>query len=157
MSPIKDADNYFAGKSKTWGVKAIDASTLQVTLANPAVYFLYDLTYPTFFVLEQSVKVGAPLTTTPSLIVGAGPWEIQNHSWNYRSKITLVPNPYYYEYKSIKLKEIDIVFTAPTTRCSRPTGAASIPWPGCPRPTWQPTRTHPTSTIRACSATSGCR
>jgi ABC-type oligopeptide transport system substrate-binding subunit len=111
MSPIKGADAYAAGKTKTWGVKAIDASTLQVTLAAPAVYFLYDLTYPTFYAVEQNVKVGAPLTTTPSLVVGAGPWMIKDHAWNYRSKITLVPNPYYWENSKITLKEIDIVFT----------------------------------------------
>jgi oligopeptide transport system substrate-binding protein len=111
MSPIKGADDYAAGKTKTWGVKALDASTLQVTLAHPAVYFLYDLTYPTFYAVEQNIKVGALLTTTPSLVVGAGPWMLKDHTWQYRSKITLVPNPYYWEYSKITLKEIDIVFT----------------------------------------------
>ncbi len=111
MSPIQGADAYAAGKTKTWGVKAIDASTLQVTLAHPAVYFLYDLTYPTFFVLKAGIPVGAKLTTDPSLVNASGPWMLKDHTWAYRSKITLVPNPNYWEYSKITLKEIDVVFT----------------------------------------------
>jgi len=111
MSPILNADAYAAGKAKTWGVKALDASTLQVTLAHPAVYFLYDLTYPTFFVLKSGIPVGAALTTNPSLITSSGAWMLKDHTWNYRSKITLVPNPNYWEYSKITLQEIDVVYT----------------------------------------------
>ncbi len=111
MSPIQGADAYAAGKAKTWGVKALDAGTLQVTLVHPAVYFLYDLTYPTFFVLKQGIPVGAKLTTDPSLTISSGAWMIKDHTWKYRSEISLVPNPNYWEYSKITLKEIDIVFT----------------------------------------------
>jgi oligopeptide transport system substrate-binding protein len=111
MSPIKGADQYAAGKTKTWGVKALDASTLQITLAHPATYFLYDLSYPTFVVLKRGIPVGAKLSTDPSLVVSSGPWMLKNHTWQYRSKITLVPNPNYWEYSKITLKELDIVFT----------------------------------------------
>ena len=108
---IKGASDYNNGKAKSFGVKALDASTLQITLAHPVVYFLYAMTYPTFFAVKQSVAVGAPLTTTPSLVVGAGPWMLKGGTWNYRSQITLVPNPNYYGAKNFKLKEIDVVFT----------------------------------------------
>ena len=108
---IKGAADYAAGKGKTLGLKAIDASTLQITLAHAVVYFPYEMTYNTYLAVKQSVKPGAPLTTTPSLNVGAGPWMIKGGTWNYRSQITLVPNPYYYGAKNFKLKEIDVVFT----------------------------------------------
>ena len=108
---IKGAADYNNGKAKSFGVKAIDASTLQITLAHPVVYFLYAMTYDTFFAVKQSVPVGAPLTTTPSMVVGAGPWMLKGGTWNYRSQITLVPNPNYYGAKNFKLKEIDVVFT----------------------------------------------
>ncbi|MDB5076340.1 MAG: peptide transporter substrate-binding protein, partial [Chloroflexi bacterium] len=70
-----------------------------------------EMTYPTYFAVEQSVKVGAPLTTTPSMVVGAVPWMVKGGTWNYRSQITLVPNPNYYGSKKFKLTEIDIPFT----------------------------------------------
>ncbi|MGH2409484.1 MAG: peptide ABC transporter substrate-binding protein, partial [Chloroflexota bacterium] len=108
---IKGAQDYAAGKSKTLGLKAVDSHTLQITLYHRAVYFLQVVTYPTFFVVEPTLKVGAPITTTPSLFVGAGPWMLKNGNWNYRSKIILVPNPHYYNAKNFKLKEIDIEFT----------------------------------------------
>jgi ABC-type oligopeptide transport system substrate-binding subunit len=111
MSPIKDADAYNQGKSKTFGAKALDTHTLQITLAQPASYFLYDMTYPTFFVVKPGLAVGAAVTTTPSLFVGAGPWMLQGGNWNYRSKIALVPNPHFAGSSSFKLKELDYVFT----------------------------------------------
>jgi ABC-type transport system substrate-binding protein len=108
---IQGAADYNAGKSKSLGVKALDAHTLQVTLAHPIVYFLYEMTYPTYFAVKQTVKVGAALTTDPSLVVGAGPWMLKGGTWKYRSEIDLVPNPHYYGAKNFKLKEIDIPFT----------------------------------------------
>ncbi len=111
MSPIKDADAYNQGKSKTFGAKALDAATLQITLAQPASWFLYDMTYSTFFVVKPGLAVGAAVTTTPSLFVGAGPWMLKGGNWNYRSKIALVPNPHFAGSSSFKLKELDYVFT----------------------------------------------
>lgn len=111
MNDIAGAADYNAGKSKTFGAKALDAHTLQITLAHPIVYFLYEMTYPTYFVVKPTLKVGAPITTTPSLMVGAGPWMLKGGTWNYRSQISLVPNSYYYDAKNFKLKEIDIPFT----------------------------------------------
>jgi len=111
MSPIKDADAYNKGKSKTFGAKALDPHTLQITLAQPASYFLYDMTYPTFFVVKPNLKVGGPVTTTPSLFVGAGPWMLKGGNWNYRSKIAMVPNPHFPGSANFKLKELDYVFT----------------------------------------------
>ncbi|HXT37290.1 MAG TPA: peptide ABC transporter substrate-binding protein [Chloroflexota bacterium] len=111
MSPIQNADAYNAGKSKTFGAKAVDTHTLQITLAQPASYFLYDMTYPTFFVVKPDLKVGAAVTTTPSLFVGAGPWMLKGGTWAYRTKISLVPNPHFAGSSNFKLKEIDYVFT----------------------------------------------
>src|SRR5262249_46649656 len=108
---IKGAADYNAGKAKSFGVKAINASTLQITLASPIVYFLYEMSYPTYDVVEQNVSSTANITTDPSKVVGAGPWMLKGGNWKYRSEIDLVPNPYYYGSKNLKLKEIDIPFT----------------------------------------------
>jgi oligopeptide transport system substrate-binding protein len=113
---IKGAADYNAGKSKTFGAVALDASTLQITLTSPIVYFLYEMTYYTYFAVEQNIPVVAPtLTTTPSMVVGAGPWMLKNGTWKYRSEISLVPNPYYHGSKNFKLTEIDIPFTGTNT------------------------------------------
>jgi oligopeptide transport system substrate-binding protein len=111
---IKGASDYSAGRLKSFsdvGVKALNAHTLQITLAKPVVWFLYALSYDTGFVVKRSLPIGAKVTTNPALVVGAGPWMLKNHTWKYRQQITLVPNPYYYDAKNFKLKEIDEVFT----------------------------------------------
>jgi ABC-type transport system substrate-binding protein len=108
---IKGAADYNAGKSKTLGVTAVDAHTLVINLAHPVVYFLYEMTYPTYFAVKSTLAVGAKITTDPSLFVGAGPWMLKGGTWKYRSEIDLVPNPHYQGSSGYKLKEIDIPFT----------------------------------------------
>jgi ABC-type oligopeptide transport system substrate-binding subunit len=112
---LKGASDFNAGTIKSFsqvGVKALDARTLQITLAAPASYFLYALTYNTGLAVKSNLPIGAKLATDPSLVVGAGPWMIKNHTWKYRSEITLVPNPYYYGAKNFKIKEQDLYFTS---------------------------------------------
>src|SRR6266566_5641926 len=90
LGAIKGASDYASGKLKSFsdvGIKALDAHTVQFTLAKPVVWFLYALSYTTGLVLKRSVPVGAKLTTNPSLVVGAGPWMLKNHTWKYRSEI----------------------------------------------------------------------
>lgn len=111
MFDIAGAVDYSNGKSKTFGAKAIDAHTVQITLAHPIVYFLYEMTYPTFFAVEQSVKVGEDITTNAKAVVSSGPWMLKGGTWSYRSQISLVPNPYYHGTSAYKLSEIDIPFT----------------------------------------------
>jgi oligopeptide transport system substrate-binding protein len=54
LGDIDGVKDMLAGKAKTIrGLKAIDASTLQVTLDSPKPYFLAKLTYPTSFVVDQ--------------------------------------------------------------------------------------------------------
>lgn len=111
---IKGASDYASGTLKSFsgvGVKALDAHTLQITLAHPVIWFLYALSYDTGFVLKNGLSSTAKLTTDPSLVIGAGPFMLKNGAWNYRGQITLVPNPHYWEASKIKVKELDLVFT----------------------------------------------
>lgn len=111
---IKGASDYANGKTKSFssvGAKALDAHTLQITLAKPVVWFLYALSYDTGFVVKKGLSSTAKLTTDPSLVVGAGPFMLKGGTWRYRSQITLVPNPHYWEASRIKLKELDLIFT----------------------------------------------
>ena len=117
LGDIKGANDYSSGKLKSFsqvGIKALDAHTVQITLWHPVIYFLFALSYNTAYVLKQSVPVGAKLTTTPSLVIGAGPWMLKGGTWKYRSEIDLVPNPHYYEASKFKITGIHILFTADT-------------------------------------------
>ena len=111
LGDILGAGDVVAGKATmTRGLKAIGDDTVEITLARPVAYFLYAFATPAGDVLEQTVAPGANLTTNPALVVGAGPFLIKDHTWAYRGQITLVPNPYYYDARAIKLKEVDIPF-----------------------------------------------
>ena len=115
---IVGADAVSAGKTKTlMGVKALDDSTLQITLTHAAPYFLQVLTNSLYFPLNQTVisqygQSGWP-NHVAGLGVGTGPFMVKE--WDHRVKIVLVPNPHYYGAKT-KLSEVDMYFvTEPTT------------------------------------------
>ena len=111
LTDIVGSGEVAAGKAKTCkGLKASGRDTVVITLDKPVAYFLYSFTYPTAWVLKQNVAPGATLTTNPALVVGTGPFMLKGGTWHYRSQITLVPNPHFYNAKNIKLTEVDIPF-----------------------------------------------
>jgi oligopeptide transport system substrate-binding protein len=74
------------------GVKVIDEHTLQVTIDAPKSYFLYKLTYPTTYVVDQSnVGSGANWWRSPN---GSGPFKLSQ--WTPGASLTLVRNDAYY-------------------------------------------------------------
>jgi len=87
------------------GVKVIDDYTLQVTIDTPKSYFLYKMTYPTTFVVEESnVRKGSDWWYNP---VGTGPFKLAQ--WVETQSLTLVRNDNYYGEKA-KLQEVDYQF-----------------------------------------------
>ena len=115
---IVGADAVSVGKTKTLtGVKALDDSTLQITLTHAAPYFLEVLTNSLYFPLNKTVisqyGQGDWPNHVASLGVGTGPFMVKE--WDHKVKIILVPNPHYYGTKT-KLSEVDMYFvTEPTT------------------------------------------
>ena len=79
------------------GVKALDKSTLHVTLEYPAPYFLQMVSHPLFFPLYEDH--GEPF-------VFSGPFTL--HLWKRDHSIILIKNPYYWDYDNVKLDGIDI-------------------------------------------------
>lgn len=112
LGDILGAPEVVAGKATMCrGLKAIGTRVVQITLARSISYFLFELAQPLGVILKHTVPAQAPLTTDPRLVVGAGPFMLKDGTWQYRRQVTLVPNPYYYNARNIKLKEIDLVFT----------------------------------------------
>ena len=115
---IVGADAVSAGKTKTLtGVKALDDSTLQITLTHAAPYFLEVLTNSLYFPLNKTVISQYGQGDWPNHVaglgVGTGPFMVKE--WDHKVKIILVPNPHYYGTKT-KLSEVDMYFvTEPTT------------------------------------------
>ncbi|TMD68446.1 MAG: peptide ABC transporter substrate-binding protein [Chloroflexi bacterium] len=115
---IFGADAVSAGKTKTLtGVKALDNSTLQITLTHAAPYFLEVLTNSLYFPVNKTVidqyGQGDWPNHVAGLGVGTGPFMVKE--WDHKVKIVLVPNPHYYGTKT-KLSEVDMYFvTEPTT------------------------------------------
>lgn len=79
------------------GVRALDKTTLQVTLEYPAPYFLQMLAHPWFFPLYEDS--GEPY-------VFSGPFTL--HSWKRDSTLLLIKNPYYWDFENVKLDGIEI-------------------------------------------------
>ena len=115
---IVGADAVSTGKTKTLtGVKALDDSTLQITLTHAAAYFLEVLINSLYFPLNKTVISQYGQGDWPNHVaglgVGTGPFMVKE--WDHKVKIILVPNPHYYGTKT-KLSEVDMYFvTEPTT------------------------------------------
>ncbi|HYB01886.1 MAG TPA: peptide ABC transporter substrate-binding protein [Ktedonobacteraceae bacterium] len=112
LGPILGSDDVNNGKTKTLaGVKAIDTNTLQITLKQPAAYFLQIMANSIAFPLNQAVinqygqadwvnhAAGSP--------IGTGPFMIKE--WDHNTKMVFVPNPHWYGGKT-KLTEVDMLF-----------------------------------------------
>jgi oligopeptide transport system substrate-binding protein len=78
--------------SEISGVKALDDSTLQVTIDAPKSYFLSKLSYPTAFVVDKNnVATGANWWQLPN---GTGPFKLKE--WQLSSLLVLERNDDYY-------------------------------------------------------------
>jgi oligopeptide transport system substrate-binding protein len=97
-----------AGKSPTiigTGVVAVNDTTLQINLVQPAAFFLDQLTYPVSNVVDKSVINQYGANWWDGHFVGAGPFILK--SWVHKSQLTFVPNPNWWGTKPT-LTEIDM-------------------------------------------------
>ena len=100
LSIIKGANDFNSGKVKTLaGVSAPDPNTVVIVASKPAAYFLQTLTYPTSYVVEQSVIQQWGTQWIHHLADnggqgGAGPWKVQEYTPG--KQIVVVPNTNYY-------------------------------------------------------------
>jgi oligopeptide transport system substrate-binding protein len=112
LGPILGSDEVNNGKTRTLaGVKAINDSTLQITLKQPAAYFLQVLATSISFPLNQKIidQYGQTdwVNHAAGNAIGTGPFMVKE--WDHNVKMVLVPNPHWYGAKT-KLAEVDMLF-----------------------------------------------
>ncbi|HEV7237384.1 MAG TPA: peptide ABC transporter substrate-binding protein, partial [Ktedonobacteraceae bacterium] len=112
LGNIVGANDVANGKAKTLkGARAINDTTLQITLTQPTEYFLDIMANSIAFPLNSKVinQFGAQnwINNIPGNGVGTGPFMVKE--WDHNVKMIFVPNPYWYGAKT-KLTEVDMLF-----------------------------------------------
>jgi oligopeptide transport system substrate-binding protein len=93
-TPVSDTAKLQQARAN-FGVKALDARTLQVTLEKPAPFFLSLAATVGLAPLRQDgIEQSGAKWATAGHLIGNGPFVLK--SWTKGSELTLAPNPHYY-------------------------------------------------------------
>jgi len=113
---IVGAPDRAAGKNSTiigTGLVAVNDTTLQINLIQPAAYFLDQLTFNVSWVVDKNVVAQYGANWWDGHFVGSGPFMLKE--WVHKSHLTFVPNPNWYGPK-LTLTEVDMpMIVDPTT------------------------------------------
>lgn len=111
---LKNGNNVNTGKMKPeeLGVKAIDDTTLEITLEYQAEYFLSMLSMPSFVPCREDLvkKYGKDFAGEPENNVYNGPFVVSE--WKHGDRIILKKNKDYWDADNIKLDEVEIITVA---------------------------------------------
>ncbi|AHH12351.1 Oligopeptide-binding protein oppA [Borrelia hermsii YBT] len=106
-STIKNAEDYFEGKipESELGIKAIDESTLEMSIITPKPYFLDMLVHQSFIPVPVHVieKHGQEWTKPENMVV-SGAYKLKERQPN--EKISLIKNDKYFNAKNVELQEL---------------------------------------------------
>ena len=100
-------------KPEELGVKAVDDSTLEVTLCQDTPYFIEMCAFASLMPLREDVVEGNDDWATPEKIVVNGPYILSE--WTHDSVIKMVPNEKYYDAANLGPSEIDWYLSADET------------------------------------------
>ena len=95
------------------GIKAIDDSTLEITLCQDTPYFIEMCCFASLMPLREDVVEGNDDWATPEKIVVNGPYILSE--WVHDSVIKMVPNEQYYDAANLGPSEIDWYLSADET------------------------------------------
>ncbi|MBQ3112702.1 MAG: peptide ABC transporter substrate-binding protein [Firmicutes bacterium] len=100
--------------------EALDAKTLQITLAAPSAYMLDLMAFPTFFPVKQSeVEKYDDWTTNPGHwcqeagFISSGAYTLE--SWTHDESMVYVKNPYFWDAENVKLERLEFMLSADDT------------------------------------------
>ena len=116
MMYLKGAEEYNAGKGSAddVGVKAVDDTTLKVTLNAPCPYFLDLTAFPCYFPVNKSVVEGnSDWTSNPSTYVTNGAFKLSDYK--IKDGCTLVKNDAYYAKDEVTLDKLNVKFATQDT------------------------------------------
>ena len=92
---VANADDIVAGKKKAsdLGVKAVNDTTLEITLSKPCAYFESLMSFPVFYPINQEFaeEKGDQFALTPENMLACGAFKMT--SWETGSKYVLEKNP----------------------------------------------------------------
>lgn len=106
---IAGADAYYAGETSDMadvGIKALDDSTLEITLNNPTSYFVDVLSMWTFDPVQEATIAanGDAWTSSPETYVSNGPFYVTEMKLG--ESITLSKNPNYWDADAVTLEKV---------------------------------------------------
>lgn len=106
-SAIQDPKNALYGKVDELGIKAVNASTLEVELENTVPYLVELLTNPVFYPQNQEFleAEGDQYALEPENLIFNGPFTLD--SWDHDQKWILKKNPKYWDAGNVKLDEVN--------------------------------------------------
>ncbi|WDU82218.1 peptide ABC transporter substrate-binding protein [Caloramator sp. Dgby_cultured_2] len=108
LYPIKNAEAFNQGKAKAsdLGIKALNDTTLEVTLKAPTPYFISLTSFSNLFPLRKDVveAAGNSYGQDPSKLVYNGPFTVEQ--WVKGSKIVLKKNPKYWDAENYYLDTV---------------------------------------------------
>ncbi|WP_342513580.1 peptide ABC transporter substrate-binding protein [Sporosarcina sp. FSL K6-1522] len=106
-APIQDPDSELYGKVDELGVKAVDASTLEVQLDNTVPYFTELLAHPVFYPQNEKfvAEQGEQYALEPENLITNGPFVLD--SWEHDQKWVLKKNAKYWNADTVKLDEVN--------------------------------------------------
>lgn len=100
--------NAQGGSMDDVGIKALDEKTLEVTLVEPAPYFLELTSFYTYYPINKKIQEEDPdWFKKPEKIVTNGIFKLSE--WNHKENIKLRRNEYYYAKDEIKFDGIDFI------------------------------------------------
>ncbi len=109
---VVGADEYYTGKGGKDGVgiKALDASTLQITLKEPAPYYLGILAMWVYSPVNREAVEASPerWTMDPATFVSNGPFKVA--SMKLGEGVVLQKNEHYWNAGAVKLSEVNFRF-----------------------------------------------
>ncbi len=103
MWETNDAGEY-ANPDAKLAVKAVDDTTLEVTLTNVVTYWNELLAFPTYYPVREDVVANEAWATDPSSYVSNGAYKLT--AWEHNSVITLTKNDDFYGAAEVTMPEL---------------------------------------------------